>query len=78
LAIGADHSSGNGDRVAEKRGDGSWILDDRATRQRTHERTPVPARSQPGIENRDDTAVAVAADQPPEALSNCNVAAGSA
>ena len=45
------------------------ILDDRAARQRREERAPVRPRAQARIEDRDDAAIGVAADQSAEPLS---------
>src|SRR5919198_4820824 len=68
LAMRAAHSSGNGHPFAEELRDRVAVLDDRAPRQRGQERAPVTARAQTRIEDGDDTAVAVAADEPTESL----------
>src|SRR5581483_3144455 len=64
----SDHSSGYGDPVAEKRADRARIVCQRATRKRLEEDAAVGAAAQPRVEDRDDAAVRVAADQAPEPL----------
>src|SRR5262245_9994243 len=68
FAMRADHSSGNGDFLAEEIRHGSVLLDDRAARKRSQEGAAVAAGAETGVEDRDDAPVAVAADQPPETL----------
>src|SRR6185437_11045939 len=63
-----DHSSGYGNLLAEKRADRAGIVDERTARQRLEEDAPVRAAAQPRIQDRDDSAVGVPADQPAEAL----------
>src|SRR5215467_4023044 len=53
---------------AEEGSDGCAILDHRRTRQRREERTPIGLRSQARIEDRHDTLILVATNQPPEPL----------
>src|SRR3954451_15698420 len=58
----------SGSHRAEELGDGGAVLDDGAGGQRLQERPAVAAGAQARVEDRDDAAVAVPADQPAEAL----------
>src|SRR3954468_4911934 len=58
----------SGSHRAEELGHGGAVLDDGTRGERLKERTAVAARAQPRVEDRDDAAVAVPADQPAEAL----------
>ena len=62
------HSSSNTLFDPEERADGGEIVDERARRQRREKRAPVGTRPQPRIEDRDDAAIFVTANQSAEAL----------
>src|SRR3954471_17916571 len=68
FAIWSRHSSGNSHVAAEECRDGGWIFGDRAARQRSEERAPVRPRAKARIEDRDNSAIGVAADEPAESL----------